>query len=149
MFYRHGMSRTRTFKSWDSMIQRCMNSNSPDYPRYGGSGIKICKRWRDYFGNFLFDMGERPKGTSLDRYPDTNGDYSPGNCRWATPEEQQRNKRNSRYITYKSETKLLIDWARQFDIPYDLLLRRANRGLKDDALFAPSRSKNVSRFRGL
>ena len=84
----HGYYGTTTYKSWDSMKARCRNKNNP---KYGGRGITFCKRW-EKFENFLEDMGERPEGTSLDRI-DTDGNYEPGNCRWATIEEQNRNRR--------------------------------------------------------
>lgn len=140
----HGMSGTPTWKSWDSMIQRCTNENSPDYPRYGGAGITICERWMK-FENFYADMGKRPEGMTLDRFPDKKGNYEPGNCRWATPAEQQRNLKSNTYVAYKGETKLLIDWAEEKGIPRDLLRQRLNRGMKDDELFAPS----YSRFKGI
>lgn len=140
----HGMSGTPTWKSWDSMIQRCTNSNSPDYHRYGGAGVSVCGKWLK-FENFYSDMGKRPKGMTLDRFPDKNGNYEPGNCRWATPFEQQRNLRNNIHITYKGQTKLAIDWAKETGIPIDLLRQRFHRGMKDDELFAPS----YSRFKGL
>jgi|SRR5882724_12144428 len=143
----HGMTNTPTFKSWDSMLQRCTNKNAPDYSRYGGVGVKICSRWLTSFINFYEDMGERPKGTTIDRYPNPKGNYEPDNCRWGTQEQQSRNKKNSRWLIYKGESKMLVDWACEFGIPYDLLLRRANRGLTEEQLFAPSRSRKVSRFK--
>lgn len=144
----HGMTKTRTFKSWDSMLQRCTNPNDPSWDRYGGVGVKVVKRWLK-FENFYADMGARPTGTTIDRYPDPEGNYGPNNCRWGTQEQQSRNKKNSRWVTYKGQTKMLIDWSREFGIPYDLLLRRVNRGLTEEQLFAPSRSKKVSRFSGV
>lgn len=137
-YYIHGMTGSSTWKSWDSMLQRCTNPNSPDYPKWGGIGVKVCKRWQESFANFLADMGERPPGKSIDRHPDPNGHYAPGNCRWATKSEQQRNKRNTRRLTYKGVTKLLIEWAIEKQIPYDLLLKRVNAGATEDQLFAPS-----------
>ena len=74
------------------MKDRCLNEKSKDYPSYAGRGIKICQQWIDSFEAFYKDMGEKPKGTSLDRI-DVNGNYSKENCRWATASEQQRNKR--------------------------------------------------------
>lgn len=88
----HGLRGTPAYKSWDSMIQRCLNKNSTSYKRYGEAGISVCDKWRD-FPKFLEDMGERPPGTSLDRI-DPFGNYEAGNCRWATPTMQSRNKKN-------------------------------------------------------
>lgn len=75
------------------MKARCFNKNSSSYPDYGARGITVCTRWRDSFENFLEDMGERPAGKTLDRYPNQLGNYEPGNCRWATPKEQVANSR--------------------------------------------------------
>jgi len=74
------------------MIQRCTDPNSTGAKNYIERGISVCDRWRT-FENFLTDMGERPKGRTLDRYPNNDGNYEPGNCRWATPSEQVRNSR--------------------------------------------------------
>lgn len=87
---------TNEYMSWAAMIQRCTNPNNHAYRRYGGRGIKICKRWRK-FENFIADMGRRPTGKSLDR-KDNDGNYSPANCEWATPKQQANNRRHgSRY----------------------------------------------------
>ena len=90
----HGMEGTRTYRSWDGMLQRCHNPRNPRYPDYGGRGITVCERWCS-FANFYADMGERPEGTSIDRI-DNDGNYELGNCRWATASEQQRNQRRRR-----------------------------------------------------
>lgn len=74
------------------MIQRCINPNDPAWKYYGGRGIKVCQRWMQ-FENFLADMGLRPPGLTIDRYPNNNGDYEPGNVRWATMKEQAANRR--------------------------------------------------------
>ena len=95
-YVKHGHNRpgsvTREYNSYTSMKTRCLNPNSPNYSMYGGRGIAICQRWLDGFENFLADMGERPNGKTLDRI-DVDGNYEPGNCRWATLSEQQKNKR--------------------------------------------------------
>ncbi len=88
----HGKFGTPTHVSWNAMLQRCTNENRDNYEFYGGRGIKVCERWES-FENFLADMGERPVGTTLDRYPNNNGNYEPGNCRWATVSEQMKNRR--------------------------------------------------------
>lgn len=90
----HGDSGSPTYLSWKSMRARCLNEKSPDYPEYGGRGIKICRLW-DSFERFLADMGERPVGKTLDRR-ENDGNYKPSNCKWSTPKEQANNRRPAR-----------------------------------------------------
>ena len=85
------------------MLDRCYNPNNPEYARYGGNGVRVCEQWQVFQG-FLNDMGERPAGTSIDRFPDKDGNYEPSNCRWATPHEQTVNRK---------VTKLTLEMARQ------------------------------------
>lgn len=87
----HGYNRTPTYVVWSNMHARCNNDKRPDFKNYGGRGITVCERWRE-FANFLADMGEKPPCLSLDRR-DNNGHYGPNNCRWATASEQRRNQR--------------------------------------------------------
>lgn len=88
---KHGLYKTSTNSSWASARNRCNNPNNKDYADYGGRGIKFCEKWKD-FRLFLEDMGEKPDGLTLDRI-DNDGNYEPGNCRWATKSQQNSNQR--------------------------------------------------------
>lgn len=127
MNLKHGMTGTRTFKSWETMKQRCTNPNAVDYERFGGRGIKVCAAWSKSFLTFLYDMGIRPEGKTLDRI-DVNGNYTPKNCKWSTASEQHRNRRNTRYVTYKGKKYALYDLAEKFKIKPAVLMTRLGSG---------------------
>lgn len=91
---RHGMHKTPEYRVWAGMLDRCTNSKSRCWRNYGGRGIVVCQRWRQSFEAFLQDVGRRPSPVhSIDRFPNNNGNYEPGNVRWATGREQRLNKR--------------------------------------------------------
>ncbi len=123
---KHGRSRTRVYRTWQNMIQRCLNPLNKSYADYGGRGITICERWMK-FENFLEDMGEQPKGLQIDR-TDNNKGYCKSNCRWVTRKEQMRNRRNNILITHKGEEKCLSGWAEKLDINYTTLCKRLKLG---------------------
>ena len=108
------------------MIQRCNNPNNKDYQAYGGRGIQVYEQWLT-FRNFLEDMGNCPRGFSLDRI-DNNGNYCLENCRWTTRQRQQRNKRNNRTITHKDKTQCVADWSEETGISSKIILWRLNNG---------------------
>jgi len=108
----HGMSRTPEYRIWNAMLQRCSNPKQTTFERYGAKGVKVCERWTS-FENFIEDMGRRPsKRHQIDRFPDNDGDYEPGNCRWATPSENSRNRRSN--VLFEHDGKLIhqIDMAK-------------------------------------
>jgi hypothetical protein len=137
----HGMTSTRTFSSWSAMKYRCENKGSKDYANYGGRGISVYQEWSRSFLAFYEYMGERPAGMSLDRI-DPNGNYEPGNVRWATDKVQSNNKRLNRYIEFKGVTMTVTEWAREVGIESKTLLYRVKNGWDIEvALTTPSTIK--------
>lgn len=134
----HGLSQSDEWKAWSKMKGRCYAEKHPQYKDWGGRGIIVCDRWRDSFANFLADMGKKPTPEhSLDRFPNNNGNYAPGNVRWATRVEQNRNRRNNRIVTAFGETKPLVDF-----IPYMNDRRHYERAYRriNTAGWAPERA---------
>lgn len=130
-FYKHGERRpgTSEYESWQGMIKRCENPNTEKYRLYGARGVRVCARWRRSFTNFLADMGRRPsKRHSLDRFPDNNGDYRPGNCRWATARQQAQNTRRNRMLAFRGERLCMAAWARRYRMSSRLIYERLQRG---------------------
>lgn len=115
----HGLARTRLYKIYNKMKERCYNENATNYERYGGRGIVIRDEWLDDFKIFYDWSMENGYSDELtiDRI-DVNGNYSPENCRWCTYKQQNRNRRNTVYITVNGEKKSLKEWAEIIDIPY-------------------------------
>jgi len=120
---------TPEYKSWQHAKERCFNPANPAYKDYGGRGITMCDEWKNDFGKFLQDMGRRPQGrTSLDRYPNPNGNYEPGNCRWATPKQQNRNQRTNVVITVDGESRCIAEWSELTGIKAGTIQYRISHG---------------------
>jgi hypothetical protein len=117
------------------MKGRCNNPNDAKFPDYGGRGIYVCPEWEYDFARFLSDMGPRPQGKSLDR-KDNDGNYGPDNCRWATPQEQQRNKQDSVWVEYCEERMTLKTLSEKLALNYKRLhwLYRSRRMSLEDAI---------------
>ena len=111
------------YRSWQYMHQRC-SSKSHFSKYYYDRGIKVCGSWND-FKNFKDDMGKKPVGTTLDRI-DNDGNYEPGNCRWATRKQQANNTRKTRILSFNGENKPLSVWAEEIGIKSKTLLSRLN-----------------------
>ncbi|MGH8520138.1 MAG: hypothetical protein ACREU9_01570 [Gammaproteobacteria bacterium] len=112
-----GGSETKAYSAWWRMTRRCLNKNHDRYQYYGGRGIMVCERWRR-FANFFADMGDPPKGYSIDRI-DNDGNYEPGNCRWATRTEQVRNRRTTVKVAYEGTSTPLAALCERFGVDYD------------------------------
>jgi hypothetical protein len=120
-----------TLSSYNAMRKRCLNVNDAAYPRYGGSGVKICDRWLESFDNFLADMGERPgRRFSIDRI-ENEGNYEPGNCRWASARAQARNQRTNVLLQLGDEVLCISEWAEKLGIPQGVISRRHRSGKTD------------------
>lgn len=136
------------FNIWKLMIYRCEVPRSKDYKHYGGRGIQICERWRNSYSAFLADMGRRPHPSLTLERIDNNGNYEPGNCKWATRKEQHRNTRNNRQVSYMGRTQPLSAWAEEYGLNWYQLGYRLNAGWSvGRALSEPLHMQNSSRFR--
>lgn len=125
------------YSTWRGMRHRCIATEYEEYHLYGGRGIRVCDRWLTSFANFVADMGERPAGMSIDRI-DPNGHYEPGNCRWATSETQNNNRRSNTLLTHRGQTMTMARWADTLGINYFTLATRLAEGWSvDEALTRP------------
>jgi hypothetical protein len=127
----HGMKYTPTYSSWSSAKNRATNPNSKDFHRYGAIGIGMEERWL-VFENFLADMGEKPPGMSIDRIDPSRG-YEHGNCRWATPLEQVRNRKDLVVVKVENKVMALVDYAKQIGISKGAAHLRLKRGKLEGA----------------
>ncbi len=124
---KHGAHKTKEYQAWADMISRCFNPSHKCFVDYGGRGITVCDVWVSSFEAFYADMGDCPTNKSIDRI-DNDGPYSPENCRWATANEQQNNRRVNRLITYDGNTKTITEWSRTIGINVLTLTKRLAMG---------------------
>lgn len=132
---------------WQIMIDRCHDQKNENYHLYGGRGIAVCRRWRESFAAFLRDMGPRPSmAHSIDRFPNGDGNYEPGNVRWATTKQQARNQRTNRLLTAFGRTQCVAAWAEELGLPAQAVYDRINklRWSTERALSTPLRRQRAA-----
>lgn len=123
----HNMSDTPTYLSWIDMRRRCNDPENVGYANYGARGIAVCDRWQNSFENFLSDMGERPKGHSIERRNNNDG-YHPANCCWLPKNKQSLNRRGNVYVEVDGESITAAEAARKLGVKYTTFLYRLNAG---------------------
>ncbi len=124
----HGLSSTPEYKVHSSMIRRCHDPEVRNYDDYGGRGIQVCDRWRNSVESFVEDMGKRPSNAHSIERVDNDGNYEPGNCRWATRSEQNSNTRRTTLYDFQGEKLTCNEIARRCNIPITTLRHRLNNG---------------------
>lgn len=130
---------SKEYTVWCNIRARCKETKNP---LYGGRGIEVCDRWINSFDAFLEDMGRAPSPNhSIDR-KNNDGNYEPGNCRWANDFEQANNTRKNRLIEYKGEIKTISIWCRELNFPIHLAYQRANKGWYGDQIFETPKLKS-------
>jgi len=141
---RHGASiggSTPEYQCWTDIKTRCLKKTSKAYPYYGGRGITICEKWKNDFSAFLADVGERPSPKhTIDRFPDNDGNYEPGNVRWATRAEQIHNRRNTRKVLFQGKNVALSVACKALGLTLKLVTSRIDRGWSPErAISEPAR----------
>jgi len=140
----HANPYDKAYATWNRMRSRCENPKVGCYADYGGRGISVCDRWKS-FEHFYADMGDPPPGMSLDRFPDVNGNYEPGNVRWATPKEQANNRRSSRFLEFQGERLTISQWANRLGVSVQTLWNRVNREWPIERILDPRVRPRVKR----
>lgn len=133
----HGMSKSPEYQTWNRMWSRCTNPITSRYHRYGGRGITVCDRWAS-FENFYEDMGPRPSADHSIERDEVDGNYEPGNCRWATKKEQSRNTSTNLFVEYRGERRCVAEWCEITGIPYATFIQRLRRGIPLEQVFDTS-----------
>lgn len=135
----------RTYKIWACMKARCIRKTSPDYPKWGGRGITVCKKWLAFDG-FLEDMGDAPEGMSIDRI-NNDGNYEPSNCRWATRKQQNRNTSSNSILTFNGQTHCVSEWAEITGLTASAIYRRIKNGWSTtDVLTIPATGSHANKL---
>lgn len=127
----NGAKQTPEYRAWRSMFQRCYDETCEAYERYGGRGIKVCKRWRDSYRAFLKDVGRKPSSQYTLNRIDNNRGYEPGNVEWATKKSQARNTANVERairLKFKGEKLTLLEWGERLGLHAETIRKRLNRG---------------------
>ena len=126
------------FRIWTGMKGRCLNPRNAAYSRYGGRGISVCERWKNSFISFYEDVGARPSSMhSLDRI-NNDGNYEPGNCRWATKKQQSRNQRRAVLLTHNGITQPIAQWSEETGINPDTIKARMKAGYSSSLVLSKS-----------
>lgn len=126
----NSLGASKEYNVWHHIKDRCYNSNDEAYKNYGARGIVMCDSWKNSFEIFLKDVGRAPSEKhTLDRYPNKDGNYESGNCRWVTHYEQNRNHRRNRWIQYKGKKMIAKDMAKELNIPYTSFIYYLNKNL--------------------
>lgn len=136
---KHGLWKTKLFRRWGYIMERCTSPKHKSYKDYGGRGITICEEWKEFlsFYNWAMNNGYEDNLT-IDRI-DVNKGYNPSNCRWITMQEQQKNKRNNHNLMINGETKLITEWAREYGIHHQTIIHRIKTGVTGMDLLRPGR----------
>ena len=146
MSYKHGMGSTPEYKAWEGMKQRCENQNEPEYKNYGQRGIRV---EYESFMQFFADVGNRPSPKHTIDRADNDGNYAPGNCRWATRKEQMRNYRGNINITHRGKTQCIAAWSEETGVSYTTIRDRYRKDWPLDLVFRPTVHSREIRARRL
>lgn len=131
---------SRTYAVWIGIKQRCFNPNTEHYGRYGGRGITMCEAWANDYAAFLANVGEQPKGMTLERIDNDKG-YEPNNVRWSSRKDQANNRVTNVVVEYQGMSKTLAQWADYLNMKYGCIGSRWKKGVRGDDLFKPARPR--------
>lgn len=146
--FRHGLSNSPEYITWNGIKARCENPNEAAYANYGGRGVRMCARWRHNFGKFLDDMGPKPGPEySIERI-DNNGNYEPDNCKWATRQEQNDNSRHNHLVEFQGQTRTMSQWSRLIGVNVGTLFNRLRTGWSIEDALTTSSERDSLEFQG-